>query len=95
MSLMTFANYNKSSRPKETTVLAEAFSMAQTRTAVIGMATRMSQLHQRVEQDRTADSAQRFIADMLFVLASMLTLAIGAIGSDPELINHARSSVSR
>ena len=70
---MTFANYNKSSRPKDS-VLAETFSVAQTRTAALGMLAKMTQLRQRIEQDRNADSAQKVLADMLFVLSSMLAL---------------------
>jgi len=94
MSLMNFAGYNsmgKAGRPEKTTVLAETLNGSQIRSAALGMLAKMSQLHQRVDQD----SAQKSIADMLFVLSSMLALAIGSAGGDPELVNHARSSVSR
>jgi len=43
-----------------------------------------------VIHDRTADAAERSIANMLFFLASMTAVLIGGINSDADLLNRAK-----
>ena len=91
MSLMNFANYiDNTGRPNEPAVLTETFSTTVVKAAAVGILMKMNQLRQRIEQDRTADSAQKSIASMLFLMASMLTVAIASMTKGPELANRAK-----
>jgi hypothetical protein len=91
--MMNFHDYN-AGRPDESAVLSEFFSGPLTKTAVIALVMKVSQLRQRIEQDPKADPAQKSIAAMVFMLASMLSLDI-CTRSDPQQGNKAKGSFSR
>jgi hypothetical protein len=98
MDLISFAQFVASSGslsnlPEGT--VNETFSPAIAKTAAVSLLMRLSQLRQRIDQDKTANTAQKSIGSMLFLLASMLAVAIGTINGDPELTNKARGLGSR
>jgi hypothetical protein len=104
MSLMTFNDFLKDQRPPsepqtnafpdEITILGEAFSPNLVKTAAVGILMKVNQLRQNIAQDRTANSTDKSLANMLFLLTSMLAVAIGAM-SDPVLVNRSKGSASR
>src|SRR5690349_7032814 len=57
----------------------------------VGILMKMSQLRQKIEQDGTAGNAEKSLAGMLFLVASMQALAIGVLGGDPGLVSRASS----
>jgi len=67
--------------PGNTDVLSEALSPRFVKTAAVGILMRIGQLRQSVVQDRTANSADKAFAGMLFLLSSMLAASIGAMES--------------
>ena len=70
--------------------LTEAFSTGLVKTAAVALLVKMGQLRQNVIQDRTADSAERSIANMMFYLSSMIAVLVGGISSDADLLNRAK-----
>ena len=47
---------------------------------------KVNQLRQNIAQDRTTNSADKSLANMLFLVSSMLATAIGAMSSDPGFV---------
>jgi hypothetical protein len=51
---------------------------------------KVGQLRQNVLQDRTADSAEKSLANMVFFLAGMVSVMIGGISGDSDLLRRAK-----
>jgi len=79
----------------ESAAPTEGISPGLAKTAAIGILMRIPQLRATVVQDRNAGGAAKSIAQMMFLLASMLAVAIGAMNSDAELVKKAKGSGSR
>jgi hypothetical protein len=98
MGLNTFAQFVADSntlRDQSETTVNEAFSPALAKTAAVGIMIKLSQLRQRIDQDKTASNAQKSTGTMLFLVASMLAVAIGTLNGDPEMTKRARAFGSR
>jgi hypothetical protein len=101
MGLMTFSEFStdqnaeldrlmKNAGLDPSAELTEAFSTGLVKTAAVALLVKMGQLRQNVIQDRTADSAERSIANMMFYLSSMIAVLVGGISSDADLLNRAK-----
>ena len=64
--------------PNDFTVLPESFSSTLVKTAAVGILVKMNQLRRHVAQDRSATNADKSLAEMLFLLSSLLATTIGA-----------------
>jgi hypothetical protein len=99
--MMTFADFLADHNPEldrllkstgsdPSAELTEAFSSGLVKTAAIALLLKIGQARQNVLQDRTADSAHKSIANMLFSLGGMIAVLIGGISSDADLLNRAK-----
>jgi hypothetical protein len=75
--------------------LAEALSAGIAKAGAVGLLVRISQLRTRIAQDRTAGTAQKNLAEMIFLASSMVALGIGTIRGDQELVNRAKGAGPR
>jgi len=96
MGIMTFADYLDSANEAgiNESALSETASGTVAKAATVGILLKMSQLRQNVAQDRMSTSADRSIASMLLMLASLVTVGIGTMASDSDLVNQGRRSLS-
>lgn len=78
----------------ENAFLPESVSGTVVKAAAVGILVRMSQLRQSIVQDRASTTADRCLGRMLFLLASLLAVAIGAIESDSGLVTQGKRSAS-
>ena len=101
MRLKTFAEYlanqDLGSEPHTEAVgpVNEAFSEGFVKSAAVGIMMKIAQMRQTVLKDGTANQAQKSLANMLFLLASMVAVSIGGMSRDAELINRVKNSTSR
>jgi hypothetical protein len=70
--------------------LTGAFSSGVVKTAAVVLLVKIGQLRQNVIHDRTADSAEKSLASMMFYLSSMIAVLVGGISSDADSLNRAK-----
>jgi hypothetical protein len=97
MCIMSFTDFLNDQRPPSelkansfvdhSAVLTETFSPNMVKGVAVGILMKMNQLRQNIAQDRTANSADKSLANMVFLVSSMLATAIGAMSSDPGSVS--------
>jgi len=66
--------------------LWEAVSAPNVQSAAVTLLNRMSQVYQRIEQGGDAQDSDKAIARMIFMLAALQVITVGAIAGDRALI---------
>lgn len=80
---------------EESAVITEALSGTVSKAAAAGILLKLSQLKQKVAQDRTATPADRTLAEMVVWLAGLMAISVAAVTNDATLANKGRSAGSR